>query len=388
MKKFSNCNLTQAQAEQALSEACEIVKANVPMFTDCCQDHSSVGDIYPQRENDEWTCGFWPGELWLSYEHTNDAIFKETALVQVESFVKRIENKVQVDHHDMGFLYTPSCVAAYQLVGSEEGKQAAIAAADQLITRFQPKGEFLQAWGAMDEVDNYRYIIDCMLNVPLLYWASKVTGNDKYREIGTKHTVTCLANSFREDGSTHHTFFMNADGTPKCGRTCQGYRDDSFWARGQAWGIYGSAIGYTYTQNDEFKDVFKKALDFYLSRLPEDLVPCWDMIFAPETGEPRDSSSAAIVACGLLEMAKHETQDVAQEYRELAGQMLASLVDCYAVKMAEFKPGIGLVKHGTYGKKSPYNTCNGNGVDECVSWGDYFYMEALTRYMKDWAMYW
>ena len=157
----------------------------------------------------------------------------------------------------------------------------------------------------MDDPDNYRFIIDCMLNVPLLYWASSVTGKEIYRDIAAAHTATCLANSFRPDGSTYHTFYMNPDGTPKGGRTCQGYRDDSFWARGQAWGVYGSAIGYTYTHDATFLDVFRKALDFYLSRLPEDLVPCWDMIFAPESGEPRDSSSAAIVACGLLEAAKY-----------------------------------------------------------------------------------
>ena len=98
---------------------------------------------------------------------------------------------------------------------------------------------------------------------------------------------------------------MNPDGTPKGGRTCQGYKDDSFWARGQAWGVYGSAIGYTYTHDEKFLDVFRKALEFYLSRLPEDMIPCWDMLFAPESGEPRDSSSAAIVACGLLEAAKY-----------------------------------------------------------------------------------
>ena len=114
-------------------------------------------------------------------------------------------------------------------MGSEKGKNAAIAAADQLLTRYQPSGRFLQAWGTMDDPDNYRYIIDCMLNVPLLYWAAQVTGSDHYREIAAAHTATTLANSFRPDGSTYHTFFMNPDGTPKGGRTCQGYKDDSFW---------------------------------------------------------------------------------------------------------------------------------------------------------------
>ena len=386
LKKFKNPILTKAQAEQALDTAVSLVRRNLPLYTDHCQNHSSVHDIYPQCVNNQWTCGFWPGEIWLSYERTGDEAFKKAALTLVDSFMYRIEHKIEVDHHDMGFLYSPTCVAAWKLVGSETGKNAAIAAADQLLTRYQPSGRFLQAWGTMDDPGNYRYIIDCMLNVPLLYWAAQVTGSDHYREIAAAHTATTLANSFRPDGSTYHTFFMNPDGTPKGGRTCQGYKDDSFWARGQAWGVYGSAIGYTYTHDEKFLEVFRKALEFYLSRLPEDLIPCWDMLFAPESGEPRDSSSAAIVACGLLEAAKYVDEAEAAQWRTLARQMLASLTANYAVKPGTL--GSGQLLHGTYSKKSPYNTCTPEGVDECTSWGDYFYMEALTRLTKDWEMYW
>ena len=260
MKNYQNHAMTDAEARQALADACKQVETNLPLYTYQCQNHSSVNDIYPGCANNQWTCGFWPGEIWLAYEATGDEKFKTAALIQVDSFADRIARKVEVDHHDMGFLYSPTCVAAWKLVGSEKGKNAAIAAADQLLTRYQPSGRFLQAWGTMDDPDNYRYIIDCMLNVPLLYWAAQVTGSDHYREIAAAHTATTLANSFRPDGSTYHTFFMNPDGTPKGGRTCQGYKDDSFWARGQAWGVYGSAIGYTYTHDEKFLDVFRKAL--------------------------------------------------------------------------------------------------------------------------------
>ena len=298
MKTYQNHAMTDAEARQALADACRQVETNLPLYTYQCQNHSSVNDIYPGCANNQWTCGFWPGEIWLAYEATGEEKFKTAALIQVDSFADRIARKVEVDHHDMGFLYSPTCVAAWKLVGSEKGKNAAIAAADQLLTRYQPSGRFLQAWGTMDDPGNYRYIIDCMLNVPLLYWAAQVTGSDHYREIAAAHTATTLANSFRPDGSTYHTFFMNPDGTPKGGRTCQGYKDDSFWARGQAWGVYGSAIGYTYTHDEKFLDVFRKALAFYLSRLPEDMIPCWDMLFAPSPAEGRrtaypDCSAAA-----------------------------------------------------------------------------------------------
>ena len=297
MKTFSNKVLTKPEAEQALDTAIALVRRNLPLYTDHCQNHSSVHDIYPQCENNQWTCGFWPGEVWLSYERTGDEAFKNTALTLVDSFLYRIEHKIEVDHHDMGFLYSPSCVAAYKLTGSEKGRKAAILAADQLCTRFQEKGEFFQAWGALGAADNYRY-----------------------------------------------------------------------------------------TRRPEYLDAFRRVLAYYLERLPEDLVPYWDMTFTSGTEEPRDSSSASIVACGLLEAAKYVGTDEAAEYTKLAAQMLGSVAAHYAVK--EGPQGIGLVRHGTYSKKSPYNTCTPEGVDECVSWGDYFYMEALTRLTKDWELYW
>ena len=149
LKTYPNPVLTKAQAEQALDTAASLVRRNLPLYTDHCQNHSSVHDIYPQCENNQWTCGFWPGEIWLSYERTGDEAFKKAALTLVDSFMYRIEHKIEVDHHDMGFLYSPSCVAAYKLTGSETGRKAAILAADQLCTRFQEKGEFFQAWGAL-----------------------------------------------------------------------------------------------------------------------------------------------------------------------------------------------------------------------------------------------
>lgn len=387
--------------QQALHTAIAQVRQNIPAFTDVCQNHSSVKGFYPPCTNTQWTCGFWPGELWLSYEATGDKIFRDTAEIQVKSFVNRIDQKICVDHHDMGFLYSPSCVAAWKVTGSEEGRNAALKAADQLLSRWQEKGCFFQAWGAMDSSDNYRYIIDCLLNTPLLYWASGETKNPEYAEKARLHTATCMANSIREDGSTYHTFFMDREsGKPLRGETCQGYRNDSYWARGQAWSIYGTALAYRYDRKEAYKAMFEKTLTFYLTKLPEDYVPYWDMIFndgnAAHDGEvePKDSSSASIVACGLLDMAdqlektgRTDCQAEIRRYRELAGKMIRSLIERYAVQ----DPAVsnGLVLHGTYSKKSPYNTCTPEGVDECVSWGDYFYLEALIRMTKpDWKLYW
>ena len=370
--------ITDGQVQAALDKAVDLVRMNLPKYTKRCQNHSSVGNIYPACGNTQWTCGFWPGEVWLAYERTHNEAFLRTGRTMVESFHRRIVKKIRVAHHDMGFLYTPSCMAAYRLTGDRQAREAAILAADQLISRFQPKGEFIQAWGRMGARMNYRFIIDCLLNLPLLYWASEETGDGKYADIAERHTATCLANSFRFDGSTFHTFYMNKDGTPGYGRTCQGYKDDSFWARGQAWGVYGSILSWRYTRNPAALDAFRKALDFYLTRLPEDLVPCWDMIFQPDSGEPRDSSSAAIVACGLLEAARILPREQSEGYETLAREMVGSLVRDYAVKTPV--PGTGLILHGTYSKKSPYNTCFPEGVDECTSWGDYFYIMSTEQW--------
>lgn len=378
--------ITNERVQAALDRAVEQVRLNLPKYTKRCQNHSSVDNIYPACGNTQWTCGFWPGEVWLAYERTHDEAFLQTGKTMVESFHRRIVKKIRVAHHDMGFLYTPACVAAYKLTGDRQAREAAVLAADQLISRFQPKGEFIQAWGRMGAKMNYRFIIDCLLNLPLLYWASNETGDGKYADIANRHTATCMANSFREDGSTFHTFYMNKDGTPSHGRTCQGYRDDSFWARGQAWGVYGSILSYRCTHDPAALDTFKRALAFYLTRLPEDLIPCWDMLFQPDSGEPRDSSSSAIVACGLLEAARILPREESGEYETLAREMVGSLAENYAVP--ELKVGTGLILHGTYSKKSPYNTCFPEGVDECTSWGDFFYMEALTRLAGEWDPYW
>lgn len=359
----------------------------LPQFTDKFQQAYSEKGFYPPVENTDWTTGFWTGEIWLAYEYSRDERLRKAAEIQVHDFWERIDKKISVDHHDMGFLYSPSCVAAYKLTGNGEGKEAAIKAADQLISRFQPKGGFIQAWGSMDAPENYRLIIDCLLNLPLLYWASEETGDDKYRKIAEQHIHTAVANVIREDYSTWHTFFFDREtGAPDHGATCQGYRDGSAWARGQAWGVYGMALAYKYTGRKEYIDLFRGVTEYFLTHLPKDLVPYWDLEFTDGDDQPRDSSSASIAACGMLEMSAYLEPREAEHYRKIAAKIMKSLYDNYAVK--DFATSNGLVLHSTYSNHSPYNTCNHYGVDECNAWGDYFYMEALTRMSVDWKPYW
>lgn len=383
---------------EEIDAALDFAKAQVlhvlPQFTDKFQKAYSENGFYKPIENDYWTTGFWTGEVWLAYEYAlakncaEDAgTLQKAGAVHVDSFYERITKKIEVDHHDMGFLYSPSCVAAYKLTGDKKAREAAILAADQLLTRYHPVGEFLQAWGPMDGADNYRLIIDCLLNLPLLYWASEETGEGKYRDIAEKHIHTAVANVIREDYSTWHTFFFNPEtGAPDHGATCQGYRDGSAWARGQAWGIYGMALAYRYTGREAYIDIFKKVTEYFMNHLPQDLVPFWDLEFTDGDDQPRDSSSASIAVCGMLEMSKYLGAEDAAYYTDLAKKLLKSVYDNYAVK--DMETSNGLVLHSTYSNHSPYNTCNHYGVDECNSWGDYFYMEALMRLYADWEEYW
>ena len=386
-----------------LDFACRQILRILPDFTEKFQPAYSIGNFYEPSENTDWTNGFWTGEIWLAYEYlkrrqTGDSEDTGRLLhageAQVQSFLNRIRQKISVDHHDMGFLYSPSCVAAYKLTGNTDAKTAAILAADQLLTRFQPVGGFLQAWGPMDQKENYRLIIDCLLNLPLLFWATEETGDVKYKDIALKHIHTAVANVICEDGSTWHTFFFDpVTGLPDHGETCQGYRNGSAWARGQAWGVYGMAVAYRYMRDPEYIRLFYRVTDYFLEHLPDNLIPYWDLEFSSWTEEqlredpqPRDSSAASIAACGMLEMAKYLPQDMAELYRGYAKKLIKAVSDICAVH--DHSVSNGLVLHSTYSNHSPYNTCNHYGVDECNSWGDYFYMEALTRLDCDWEVYW
>ena len=301
----------------------------------------------------------------------------------MESFLHRVENRIELDHHDLGFLYSLSCVAGYKLTGNEHAKRAGILAADKLMERWQEKGGFLQAWGPLDSKEHYRFIIDCMLNIPLLYWASETTGDEKYAKIAQRHFETSCQYVIRDDASAYHTFYMNPEtGGPDHGATRQGYSDDSSWARGQAWGIYGIPLNIRYTKQLEYCDIYKGMTNYFLNRLPEDNVCYWDLIFTDDPDQSRDSSAAAIAVCGMLEM-DHNLSDedpYKKVYQGASANILRSLMKHYTCK--QHKQGDPILYHGVYSWHS------GKGVDEGNIWGDYFYMEALIRQLKEWNPYW
>lgn len=373
--------------EEAMKQGVQLVQHMLPDYTYQFPSSNSVGGFYEKTENVEWTTGFWTGVIWLSYEYTGQNIFKDAAEIQVDSFLKRMEEKIDVNHHDMGFLYSLSCVAAYKITGNEKAKKAALLAADHLASRYRETGKFLQAWGNVGEEKEYRLIIDCLLNLPLLYWASEVTGEESYADKAQKHIKTAMNCILRPDHSTYHTYFLDKKtGKPTYGVTHQGNRNDSAWARGQAWGIYGLALSYRYLKEEKLIDLFYKVTDYFIEHLPKDLVPYWDFDYTDGSTEPRDSSASAIAICGIQEMCHYLPEEKANTYKEWAEKMLLALIQECANRDESTSNGILL--HGTYARDSKENTCKNRGVDECNTWGDYFYMEALTRQIKDWKPYW
>ncbi|MCR5756057.1 MAG: glycoside hydrolase family 88 protein [Acetatifactor sp.] len=362
------------QYQEALDYALQIVEQNLEQFVDR-YPHVSEGNIYSGEENNLWTDSFYPGMCYLAYDVTGDSKYIKHEKDYLASFAHRLHNRIGISH-DLGFLYTLSCVADYKLTGSKEAYELAMEAAQVLSERYNEKGKYIQAWGEMGiGYPDVKIIIDTMMNLPLLYW----TGQEKYFEIARNHARTAAQNLIRKDYSSYHVYLMDpTTGRAVEGKTHQGYQDESTWARGQAWAVYGFAISYRYTQDKEFLEVSQKTAQVFLEHLPKDYVCYWDFTFTDENPDIRDTSAAAIFVCGLLELCQFVDEEQAKEYRKWIDMIMTSLSQKYTTK--GMKGTNGILAEGMYHRNS--------GADECVIWGDYFYMEALVRMKKEWKSFW
>nr|WP_315220292.1 glycoside hydrolase family 88 protein [uncultured Duganella sp.] len=368
---------------RALDQALASIDRNLAHFGDDFPAPSSTAGVYPAIGNIEWTNGFWTGMLWLAYETTGARRYRDAAERHVLGFHQRQAEKINVNHHDLGFLYSLSCVAAYKLTGSAVAAEAAMGAAHLLLERYQPRAGIIQAWGDLNDPEQSgRMIIDCNLNLPLLYWASEHSGDLRFRHAADRHIEMAARHIVRPDGSTFHTFFFDtATGLPRHGKTHQGFADDSCWARGQAWGISGFPLVFRHNGDTRLLDLSKVLANYYLNRLPEDGICYWDLIFTSGE-EERDSSAAAIAACGLLELAKNLPllDPLRGDYEAAALRVVRQLSEHYADTSGV--AGGGLLRHAVYHK--PHRI----GIDESCIWGDYFYFESLVRLSRTWEPYW
>jgi unsaturated chondroitin disaccharide hydrolase len=359
------------------------IQSNIAAFGSAYPAPASKDGVYPLIENVDWTASFWPGMLWLAWEATGDAVFQKAAKACIPDFHARLDKRIATDTHDLGFLYTLACVAPWRLTGNTAGLAAALKAADLLMERFYEKAGVIQAWGDLnDRAQRGRIIIDCAMNLPLLFWAAEENGNLSYRLAALRHIENANRCLIRNDWSTWHTFFFDTEtGEALRGKTAQGYSDDSCWARGQTWGIYGNALCYRYLGDVTLLEYSRGLARYFLNRLPDDLVAYWDLCFT-EGGEERDSSAAAIAVCGLLELSRclPPADPDHRLFENAALRIAASLAQSYTTVNEPASTGILL--HGVYSKP------DGNGVDECTTFGDYFYTEALVRILTNWKPYW
>jgi unsaturated chondroitin disaccharide hydrolase len=379
--------------QTAVDTALQTINDNMSTFGDRFPENTTLGNQYQLRQaqhnfalgdNYGWTTSFWSGMLWLAYEFTGDVQYRQLGEQHIRDFAHRVDNNIDLDTHDIGFLYTLSCIAPWRLTGNATARDAALKAADTLMIRYLEKIGVFQAWGKLDDPQlRGNTIIDSLMNMPLLYWASEQTGDTRYAEAAHCHSTQLRDYVVRLDNSTYHTFYWDPEtGVPIGGNTAQGYAGNSCWARGQAWAIYGFALNYRYTRDDSLLAASQRCADYFLDHLPDDRVAYWDLVFSDGSDQPRDSSAAAIAVCGLQELAHWAPDDsLRQKYQTAAETILASLVTRYAASLETGSNA--LLLHSVYDMPKLI------GVDEGCLWGDYFYLEALMRSTNpDWKRYW
>ena len=317
---------------------------------------------------DEWCAGFWPGILWYDYEYTNDPAIRQEA----EKFTASLEYLTYEPayDHDLGFLMFCSYGNGYRLTRNESYRQAILRSAEALSALFNPKVGTMLSWPRnVAMFGGHNTIMDNMINLEMLFWAAKNGGDKKLYDMAVSHADTTMKYHFRPDYTSYHVaVYDTLTGEFVKGVTHQGYDDNSMWARGQAWAIYGYTVVYRETKEPRFLDFVQKVADVYLEHLPDDYVPYWDFNDPAIPYAPRDASAACVVASALLELSGYVSPEKGQEYKKAAVCMLESLSsDKY--RSGKSKPAFLLHSTGNYPSHSE--------IDAAIIYADYYYIEAL-----------
>lgn len=314
---------------------------------------------------ENWTMGFWPGILWYAYEASGDAALETAARGYTEA-LDFIARQPAYDH-DIGFIMFPSFGNGFRLTGDPAYKEAVLATAERLAALFNPAVGTILSWPR--EVPNFgghNTIMDNMLNLETLFWAAENGGDPAWKDIAITHADTTMRYNFRPDGTSYHVAVYDAEtGAYQYSCTHQGYADDSMWARGQAWGIYGYTMVYRFTREPRFLEFAQKIADVYLARLPEDKVPYWDFCDPEIPNASKDASAAAVVASALLELSTYTDG----KYRAEAEAMLRSLYENYRAPEGCDSFLLHSTGHHPAGKE----------IDYSIVYADYYFIEALLR---------
>ncbi len=324
-----------------------------------------------------WTSSFFTGMALLAWRETEDEYFLKQTLRLVPAYREKVFTRHLDTHHDLGFLYSLYCVALHKLTGEPEHREVGLRAADLLRARFNPVGNFIRAWGRMDEVESLigaekvrtdnMAIIDSVMNLPLLFWASNETGSSVFAEVAIRHADMCLRCFIRPDYSVNNICRFDLKSGESLGDQNTGY-----WARGAAWAIYGFALVYGYTRESRYLEASARLAQAFVEQLDDEVVPWNDFREKPHSGRVRDASAAAIAVCGFLELARHGGATLEADKARAA--LLERL--CSEDYLDADERCCGVQKRGQGGK---------NGY---TSWGDYFLMEALCRELKHESTFW
>ena len=320
--------------------------------------------------SDDWTSGFFPGSLWYLYEFTKDDFWKKKA----ELYTKKLsKEQYNTQTHDVGFMINCSYGNGYRLIDTKDYKKAIVQAAESLSKRFRPVVGCIQSWGSNERWQD-PVIIDNMMNLELLFNAAKLSGDSIFYKIALTHANTTIKNHFRPDYSSYHVVnYDTLTGKVLSKNTAQGYSDESAWARGQAWGLYGFTMTYRETHNEKYLKQATHIADFILNNknLPEDMIPYWDFNAPNIPDEPRDVSAAAIICSALYELSTYSA-DEGNKYKEAADKILRSL------SSSEYRAYLNsnndfILKHSVGSK--PANS----EVDVPLIYADYYFIEANLR---------
>lgn len=360
--------------DDSLEKALKQLSCNQSIYRDQFQ-HVAVDGLYPKEENKLWTMSFYPGMMYLASFYTNNPTYIKERRSYLDSFKKRCE-KGHMNTHDIGFLYELTAYYDYIATGSLESKNLMIEAADKLMLRYHETGGYIQAWHDIKDEGEVVIIIDTMLNLPFLFLVSEITGDSKYATAAKNHADFAAKTLVRDDFSTFHTYIIDAKtGKPLYGKTHQGHQDQSTWARGQSWCMYGYTRAYLFSEKKEYLEIAVKAAEIFRQNTPRNDSVYWDFDFDDERPDIRDTSASAIAACAYFALAKIDalTEEVRMLYYSEGLRILKILAGRYFNH--DCIPGAGLIKEGMYHRN--------NGARTYTSWGDYYYFKSLMMW-KDW----
>lgn len=326
---------------------------------------------YDDRSQDIgwWTNGFWGGLLWQLYVYSGNDLYKEEAVRNEEALDRCFLSYGMMDH-DNGFRWLPTAVAHYRIDRNEASLNRGLLAASHLAGRYNTDGGFIRAWNPFKGEDHTGWaIIDCMMNLPLLYWASEETGDPRFSQIARHHADKALSSFLRPDGSSNHIVVFNpGDGALVETKGGQGYGVGSSWTRGQAWALYGFILSYLHTGEEKYKEASKRVANYFIANIPEDgLIPI--DFRQPVDAKAEDSTAAAIASCGLIELSKRERGRDRLVYLNAALKLLRSLAGSRSELSADTD---NIIKGGSVA----YDT---GEWDMAIIYGDYYFVEALMK---------